>query len=182
MVVRADLDLLVVADQAGDPLSRRALERTVEIDEVDRAGALRAVRHARVQAGGHERQVRVAVGRLHAALFGRQLGAKVKVVVLIAGACGKYRLKEVQIRLQAGAARRKTRGKALRQVAGRRMRRDVEATRETVERVAVRGGGHRADIDDVDPRARANIQGCFDRRHDGTNGTTAGPPDKAPAG
>ena len=41
---------------------------------------------------------------------------------------------------------------------------------------------NRADIDDVDSRARANVQCGFERRHDGPNGTTAGPPDKGPAG
>jgi hypothetical protein len=176
------LDLLVVADKARDPLARRALEGAVEIDEVDGAGALGAVRHAGVKTRCHERQMRVAVGRLHAFLLGRQLGAKVEIIVLVAGVRGKYRLKEVQIRLQAGAARRKARGKALRQVAGRRMWRDVQAAREPVEGVAVRGGCHRADINDVDPRARANVQCGFERRHDGPNGTTAGSPDKVPTG
>ena len=91
-------------------------------------GRLRHVRHARTQAAADKGQVRVGIRGLDGPLLRRQLRPAIEIVVVIAGAFGKHGREEVDVGTDSLRTRSEPRRKALRKIAGGRVRGAVQAT------------------------------------------------------
>ena len=122
--------------------------------------------HARKPAAD-EREMRVGVGRLDGALLGRQLRAAIEIVVVIAGAFGKHRGEEIDVRPHRLRTRAETRGETLREISGRRVQRAIQAAVVLLEHVAVSGRSLRSNIDDVEPASGRDIETEFEGWHRG---------------
>ena len=93
--------------------------------------------------------------------------AAIEIVVMIAGAFGKYRGEQIDIRPDGLRARSETRREALRKVAGRRVERAIQTAVVPLEHVAIGGRGLRPDIDDVEPASRRDVETQFEGCHRG---------------
>ena len=126
----------------------------VEVDEEHRlVGAVR-VGDARAQAAGHERQVRVGVAGLDRPLCRVEIVTALEPVVLVAGALGKQGPERLEIR--RNVLRAQTRGQAAVQKARRSCGTTSTAAGIGGQRLVL-GGEMSAEIDEVEPRARREL-------------------------
>ena len=143
--------------------TRAALVHAIEIDEADRIARAVAILDTRPQSGGDEGEVGVRIARLHGALGVGQLAAAMQLIVLVGRALGKEPPEHVHVRLDTRAAACETRGEALLEISCSRVKRVIEAPPVGVEDVAVQDGGAAAHVDDVEARARRQLDRQLNR-------------------
>ena len=91
--------------------------------------------------------------------------AQIELVVQVAGAFRKHGAEQIEIRADGLGPRRQPGREALRQIAGRRVPRGVEAAGYWRSASPETADGQRADVDDVESRARPNLESEFYRWH-----------------
>ena len=157
------LGLAREADDAGETAARAAVGDAVEIDEADRLLRAVHVADARAEARRHEGEVRVGVARLDGALLRRQIVAPIELIVFVAGALGKHGPEHLDVRGDGILLARQTRREALLEITRRRVKRVIEVSRIDVEQVAMRRPQPFANVDDVEPGPRRELERDLDR-------------------
>src|SRR4029453_16196534 len=137
------------------------LVAAVEVDEAHRlAGAVR-VGDAGPQPAGHEHQMGVRVARLDGALRGVEVEPPLELVMLVTRALREDPAQCVDVRRHA--LRAEPCDQAPVEEAGRRVRGPVEAVRVGRERVEILERKPRAQLDDVEPGPRRELEGQLER-------------------
>ena len=107
--------------------------------------------------------MRIGVPRLHRPFLGRQILPSVKLVVLVAGALREHCPEDFNVRGNRVGLASQARREALLQITCSRVERVVKVVRIVVEQSAVDGAKTLADVDDVEPRARRELECDLDR-------------------
>jgi hypothetical protein len=87
--------------------------------------------------------------------------------VTIAGAFREHRGEQIDIRAHGVRSTAKARGKALREIARRGVKRAIQTAVVPLEHIAVGGGSLRPDIDDVESALWRDVETEFERWHRG---------------
>ena len=103
--------------------------------------------------------------RCESAFRGRQILAPLELIVLVAGALGEHRAEHFDVWRDGVLLAAQARGEALLEVPGGRVKRMIEVVRVDVEQIAVRPAEAVADVDDIEPGPRRELEGNLDRRY-----------------
>ena len=136
----------------------------VEVDEANRLARPVPVGHAGPQRSGHERQVRIGVPWLLGLLGLGQLGTAINFVVLVAGALREHGPEDIDVGHHAAAAMNEPCRQSLIEITRSRMEGAAQRLGIGVQAVSEPLGHQAADVDDINPRSREQLEIELDRR------------------